>query len=182
MVDTRKIKRYSDSLIIVANQISYDVRLLSNNLSLFNNYIKNIRDLRYLIMSKRINLSSKLDALKNIFSKSFNDIELEFICLLVSNGDISLLGKISQKLNFTIESTSNIKKILITLSQEVSSEEKNDISNLIKQQFELDDSSESIFNVDANIIGGIKIRIGNKIIDGSVSTKLQKIKQSLLSV
>ena len=43
-------------------------------------------------------------------------------------------------------------------------------------------SSEANFNVDSKILGGIKVRIGNKIIDGSVSTKLKKIKQSLLGI
>jgi F0F1-type ATP synthase delta subunit len=39
-----------------------------------------------------------------------------------------------------------------------------------------------VFDVDSKILGGIKVRIGNKIIDGSVLTKLKKIKQSLLGI
>ena len=46
----------------------------------------------------------------------------------------------------------------------------------------ISDSSNTTFDVDAKILGGIKVRIGNKIIDGSVSTKLKKIKQSLLGI
>ncbi len=182
MLDSRKIKKYSDSLIAVSDKIGYDIRLASKNLLIFNRYLRELRDLRYLVMSKRISMESKLAALKNIFSNSFSDIELEFISLLVSNGDVSILGKIIEKLNFTIESNSTRKNIHITSAHEISSEEKNEISNLIKQKFDLDSSSKSIFNVDSDIIGGIKIRIGNKIVDGSVLTKLKKIKQSLLSV
>ena len=43
-------------------------------------------------------------------------------------------------------------------------------------------TSDIKFCVDSSIMGGIKVRIGNKIIDGSVSTKLRKIKQSLLGI
>ncbi len=69
-----------------------------------------------------------------------------------------------------------------SLKNTIQSLEKNEISNIIKQKLDLDNSSKSIFHVDSAITGGIKIRIGNKIIDGSVSTKLKKIKQSILSV
>ena len=40
---------------------------------------------------------------------------------------------------------------------------------------------DKIVGIDKNILGGIKIRIGNKIIDGSISTKLNKIKRALTS-
>ena len=53
---------------------------------------------------------------------------------------------------------------------------------MIKKEFGVDSSSKAIFDVNKEIIGGITIRIGNKIIDGSVITKLKKIKQSLLSI
>ena len=49
-------------------------------------------------------------------------------------------------------------------------------------EFNINDSSEANFDVDSEILGGIKVRIGNKIIDGSISTKLKKIKQSLLGI
>ena len=54
--------------------------------------------------------------------------------------------------------------------------------NFLINKFELDNTSDIKFSVDSSIMGGIKVRIGNKIIDGSVSTKLRKIKQSLLGI
>ena len=45
----------------------------------------------------------------------------------------------------------------------------------------VNDFSETSFSIDKKLQGGIKVRIGNKIIDGSVSTKLKKIKKYLLS-
>ena len=55
-------------------------------------------------------------------------------------------------------------------------------AQLLKNKFNISDSSKANFDVDSKILGGIKVRIGNKIIDGSVSTKLKKIKQSLLGI
>ena len=182
MIDSRKTKKYSDSLISVSDKLDHDIRLVTKNLLLFNNHIKELSDLRYLIMSKRISVNSKLTAIKNIFSSTLEEIELEFISLLVSNGDISFLGNIIEKLNFTIEMNSNVKNIHITSANDFKEDEKNEIVELIKNKFSIDNSSKATFDVDKNIIGGITIRIGNKIIDGSIVTKLKKIKQSLLSI
>ena len=52
----------------------------------------------------------------------------------------------------------------------------------IRDKFNITNASEASFSIDKNILGGIKIRIGNKIIDGSISTKLNKIKRALTSI
>ena len=36
--------------------------------------------------------------------------------------------------------------------------------------------------IDENIIGGIKIRIGDRLFDGTVKSKLNKLKEDLLNV
>ena len=182
MIDNRKIKKYSDSLVVVSDKLDYDIRLVNKNLLFFYNNFKKLPDLRYVVMSKRISLDAKLNTVKNIFSSHLGKIELEFIMLLISNGDISLLGTIIEKLNFTIQSTSKVKNIYIKSAHNFREDEKHEITELIKSEFNVDDSSKAIFAVDKKIIGGITIRIGNKIIDGSVITKLKKIKQSLLSI
>ncbi|MDB4125993.1 F0F1 ATP synthase subunit delta [Candidatus Marinimicrobia bacterium] len=35
--------------------------------------------------------------------------------------------------------------------------------------------------IDKNIIGGIKLKVGNTLIDGSIKTKLDKLKQSMIN-
>ena len=76
----------------------------------------------------------------------------------------------------------SINFIDIVSSKQLDETEKNEIVKSLKNKFKINDSSETSFSVDKKILGGIKIRIGNKIIDGSVSTKLKKIKESLLSI
>ena len=75
----------------------------------------------------------------------------------------------------------NFIKLNIVSSKEYDSDEKNEITNLIRDKFNITNASEASFSIDKNILGGIKIRIGNKIIDGSISTKLNKIKRALTS-
>lgn len=53
----------------------------------------------------------------------------------------------------------------------------NNIDKKIKEAF--GDNLEITHKVDPEIIGGVKIRIGNKIFDGSTATQIKSLKQTL---
>ena len=181
MRDPHKIKKYASSLISISNKSNQDLKDIIKNLLSFKNLLRDLPELRYLLLSKRISLTNKLVAVKNIFDKYYGQLELEFISILLENGEMGMYNDIIKKMVFIFESTDNFKKLNIVSSKEYNRDEKNEITNLIKDKFNITNASEASFSIDKNILGGIKIRIGNKIIDGSISTKLNKIKRALTS-
>lgn len=180
MKDTRKINKYAHSLINVTNPSNIGDSV--DGLISFKVMLKEFPDLRYLLSSKKVSIDDKLKSINNIFCKFYNGITLEFILLLIRNNDFSMYNDILNKIIILMESGSKTKKIKITSHKEYTAEDQTEISNELKNKFQLDSTSDIKFSVDSAIMGGIKVRIGNKIIDGSVSTKLRKIKQSLLGI
>ena len=180
MKDTRKINKYAHSLINVTN--SGNIGDSVDGLISFKVMLKEFPDLRYLLTSKKVSMDDKLKSIDNIFSKFYNGITLEFILLLIKNNDFSMFNDILNKIIILMESGNKTKKIKITSHKEYTAEDQSEILNELKNKFQLDSTSDIKFSVDSAIMGGIKVRIGNKIIDGSVSTKLRKIKQSLLGI
>lgn len=180
MKDIRKIKKYANALMSVSK--SDNINDIVQGLVSFKNILKEFPDLRYLLSSKKVSVDNKIKSTKNIFNRYYNSITMNFILLLIENNDISIYNDILDKIIALMESSSNAKKIQITSHKEYSEQDQSEILSAIKDKFNINDSSEADFNVDSKILGGIKVRIGNKIIDGSVSTKLKKIKQSLLGI
>ena len=180
MKDLRQIKKYANALISVSN--SDNLADTIEALISFKNILKGFPELRYLLSSKRTSVDNKIKSTKNIFSKYYNDMALEFICVIIENNDISIYNDVLDKIIILIELNSNTKKIQVTSHKEYSEYDQSEILLALKNKFNIGDSSEANFDVDPRILGGIKVRIGNKIIDGSVSTKLKKIKQSLLGI
>lgn len=180
MKDLRQIKKYAKVLMNVSNTDNLGDTV--QGLISFKNILKEFSELRYLLSSKRISVDNKIQSTKNILSKYYNDITLEFICLLIENNDISMYNDVLDKIIILMESNSNTKKIHITSHKEYSEDEQLEIMVALKDKFNITDSSKTTFGVDPQILGGIKVRIGNKILDGSVLTKLKKIKESLLSI
>ena len=180
MKDTRKINKYAHSLINVTNPSNIGDSV--DGLISFKVMLKEFPDLRYLLSSKKVSIDDKLKSINNIFCKFYNGITLEFILLLIRNNDFSMYNDILNKIIILMESGSKTKKIKITSHKEYTAEDQSEILNELQNKFQLDSTSDIKFSVDSAIMGGIKVRIGNKIIDGSVSTKLRKIKQSLLGI
>ena len=181
MKDLKKIKKYAEALFRASSSSNQNLRSIINNLNFFKSLLKDIPELKYLIFSKRISLKDKHNIINNIFINFLGEIELELILLLISNRDASMYLDIVERFMYLIDSSSNIKKIQVISCNEYSDLDKEELVKSIRQKFNIDNSSKAIFKVQENMLGGIKIRIGNKIIDGSISTKLEKIKKSLLS-
>ena len=181
MNNLRKIKKYAESLIKVSSKLNLDVNEITNNLILFKNLIREVPELRYLLQSKRIPLEVKKNAIKKTFDRYFGSIEIEFISMLLNDGEIGNITDIINKLDIIIQSDRNKQNIHVVASKQLDEEEKSNIIESIKNRYNIK-SSDTSFSVDNKILGGIKIRIGNKIIDGSALTQLKKIRESLLSV
>ena len=180
MKDIRKINKYAHSLIRVSS--SGNVNETVNGLISFKSILKKFPDLRYLLSTKKVSTDNKLKSIKSIFGSYFNDITMEFILLIIGNNDFSYYNDILAKIIVLKEADTKTRKIKITSHKEFTLDDQSEILIALKNKFNFDDSSETNFSVDPDIMGGIKVRIGNKIIDGSVSTKLKKIKQSLLGI
>ena len=180
MKDLRKIKKYANAFINVSNSDGQDISI--QDLISFKNILKQFPELRYLLLSKRVSSSDKIKSIKNIFDQYYKKITIEFISLLIENNNMSSYNDIIEKILSNVELNSNTKKIHVTSHKECSGEEQLEIMVALKDKFNITDSSKTTFGVDPQILGGIKVRIGNKILDGSVLTKLKKIKESLLSI
>ena len=87
-------------------------------------------------------------------------------------------------LDYFIAKTKEFKKIgvaSVTSAVELSSEQKAKIvekllSSTSYNEFEMN------YAVDASLIGGIIIRIGDRVVDGSVRNKLENLKKSLSGI
>jgi len=79
--DLRQIKKYANALISVSN--SDNLADTIEALISFKNILKGFPELRYLLSSKRTSVDNKIKSTKNIFSKYYNDIVLEFICVII---------------------------------------------------------------------------------------------------
>ena len=92
----------------------------------------------------------------------------------------SILEIISKNIFLLSKKKLNIAFVEVVSSHEMDSKQKDDISNslseLVNKKINID------FNVDKNLIGGLKIKVDDTLYDSSLQTKLENAKSKLVGV
>ncbi len=166
--------RYASALYDLASEKKL-VDPVLNDLSLFKNLLIENKDLNLIVKSPLVNSQDKLSILAELIKKiSANQITLTFFKVLEKNKRFSnLLSIINQFININSQKRGNVFAD-ITSADELNDEQKINITNQLKNI--LGNKLSLSFDVDKNIIGGLIVKVGSKMIDTSLANKINKIK------
>ena len=138
---------------------------------------KTIPEFNYVLFTKNTSISNKKTILSNVLNSNLNSLVTELLIVLIENDQVQLFSSIVNKYNQLMNVSSKELDVIITSKSELSSEQLNSVKAGLSSK--LDRQINIKNNIDDSIIGGIKLRIGNTIIDNSLSNKLMKLKNNL---
>tara|TARA_Y100000814_G_scaffold265026_1_gene218034 strand:+ start:563 stop:1120 length:558 start_codon:yes stop_codon:yes gene_type:complete len=167
-------ERYGSALYDLASEKKCIDSVL-NDFEVAEKVLKESSELRQVIRSPLVNSDEKLNILLKIFSQSnLHDLTTTFLKVLSDNKRISnLISIILQFKKINSEKRGDITAD-ITSADELSEDEKNNITNQLKNS--LGQKLSLNFDVDKDIIGGLIVRVGSKMIDTSILNKINKLK------
>lgn len=124
--------------------------------------------------------ADKKQLLIGAFEKSVDDLTLRFLQLLADRRRLNLLAYVEDTYRELLNQRKNIATASVTSADALSEKAVAEIkTKLIKQ---LGKQVELAVKVDRSLIGGIVLRVGDQVIDGSLKGKLEALERSLLSV
>ena len=166
--------RYGSALYDLASEKKCIDEIL-NDFDTVEKTMKESSDLRNVIKSPLVNSEEKLNILLKIFAGSnFNILTTTFLKVLDNNKRISNLSTIIlQFKKINSEKRGDITAD-ITSANILSDDEKNNITNQLKKS--LGEKLSLNFDVDEDIIGGLIVKVGSKMIDTSIANKINKLK------
>ena len=176
MKNNREVNKYAGAVFAVAEG-SGQLSDVSQHLNTLLTAYKTSPDLRLLLQSRRIPLENKSKILKVVLEDVLSEFGFELLVQLLNDGQIQLLEEIIKRVLFLIDNKSGAMKVTITTSSLLNENELDELVTGIEKKLEKKIEMESV--VDTKIIAGVKFRIGNTIIDGSIATRLQKLEYSL---
>lgn len=111
---------------------------------------------------------------------SVNQSIERFVALVKNNKDQKKMGRIVEEFEKIIKENSGELLVEIESSKELSDEAIANIKNAIsKKENVSDEKIKVILKKNPSLIGGIRIKIGNEEIDGSIKSKLARLQLSL---
>jgi F-type H+-transporting ATPase subunit delta len=99
--------------------------------------------------------------------------------LLKNNNQLNQIDKILYYFRKLYNQKYNIKEAQINTAQEIDKVELEKIEQYL-QEVSKEETLEFQINIKKEIIGGIVLKYGDKIIDSSLKTRLNQLKNSLL--
>ena len=176
MKKSKSIFKYAKALFDIAEKTkSIDSTL--KNLNILNTINSSSPEFRYFLQSKRIETAIKIKIVSEILMDTVSELEVGLLEHLIDNDETHLINLIVKQFKVISENSNSTIQVTVTTATDLIEEEKNEILNSIEKKINKKVSLNYL--MDKSIIGGAKFRIGNLIIDGSVSTRLKKLEKSL---
>jgi F-type H+-transporting ATPase subunit delta len=108
-----------------------------------------------------------------------NTLALNLVYLLVTRGRLSMIGDIADEYQRLLDSYHGIERAEVTTAITLDDKEK----QKLEEQLAVVVGKKVVLEpkVDSSLIGGIVVRVGGKLLDGSTYSKLMALKKALAS-
>ena len=173
-------KAYGEALFELAleknelDSIAEQVNVLANALAENPELIK-------LLSHPKINKEEKVNVIESIFKGRMSDDIVGFLVIIVEKDRGSEIEDILKLFQAKVREYKKIGVALVTSAIELSTEQKQKVEQKLLQQTDYE-NFEVEYKVDASLIGGMIIRIGDRVVDSSIRSKLDNLTKELRKV
>lgn len=121
--------------------------------------------------------ATRQKTLDDALPKGTSEQVKNFLYTLLQNGDLDKIGGIATDLTRLVTKGPGVEIATVTTAIALSDSEKAQFEKKLSGQY--GDRVAVEFVVDKSIVGGVVVQVGDKIMDGSVSSKLASARNAL---
>ncbi|MDZ4822366.1 MAG: ATP synthase F1 subunit delta [Flavobacteriales bacterium] len=166
--------RYAKSLLYLCIE-KKQVDAVFEDMKLVQSTVRASREFAVLLSSPVVKADTKVTILKKIFGGKVNEITQHFMNLLTAKGREGLLGEVADSFVEQVMMHKHIASAHITTAVAMDAETRAKISAIAKKlaggEIDLEEKTS------ADLIGGFVLKVGDNMIDASVSGKIRRLKR-----
>ena len=181
MADDSKLSnvgsRYAKALFELASE-NKQIAAVEADLKSLKTALAESKDLRVLLGSPAFGAADKGKGLAAIAAKAkFSETTRKFLGLLAANGRASLLASVITGFEELAAKARGAVSAQVTTAVPLSAAQSKGVAAALRQALGKDPEIET--RVDPAILGGIKVRVGSRLFDASLKSKLDSLKFAL---
>lgn len=169
-------KRYAGALFQIGQEKATSEKI-EQELRITKEVFQNNSNIFIFLKHPRVHMEKK----KQLLGEAFQGFSLDVIStlkILMERHRIELLPSIIDHFIGLMNDAKGIAEAKVYSVRELAEDEKQEISTVFAKK--LNKTTLKIDNIiDPTILGGLKLRIGNTIYDGTISGKLERIEQDI---
>lgn len=168
---------YGDSLFSVALEQNKVDEIYDEVLNVKDVFADN-EELTVLLNHPRINKDEKIKVAEDIFEKFVSKEVLGFLVTVITKDRLNEISDIFQYFIDRVKEFKHIGTAYVSTPMELSEVMKKKVHSKLIETTNYKEV-EIIYTVDPSLIGGMVIRIGDRIVDSSIKNKLQMLTREL---
>lgn len=174
MSGIRIASRYAKSLLDLSIERG-QLDVVKTDMEIVDHAIENSRDLRVMLASPVVNTDAKVDILNRIFKGNIGEMTMAFIVLLTNKGREKLLPEVVNSFILQVQNYRGITsaEVISAAALDANSRQKvlDAAIKLAGGKVELKEK------VDASLIGGFILKVGDKQLDSAISSRIKALKR-----
>ena len=173
-------KTYGDALFELAVEEN-KVDVLLDEIGQLQSILKENDEFGKLMTHPKINKEEKLKVAENIFKGRVSDELLGFLTIVISKDRYQDIDEILDYFITEVKKYKGIGVATVTTAIHLREEQCKKIEQRLLDTTEYK-TMEMHYELNTTLIGGMVIRIGDRVVDSSISTKLNELQKELLKV
>lgn len=139
------------------------------------------KELSDILSHPEMDKTAKIELVESIFKGRCTDHMMGFLVLVIEKGRQSDILAIFDYFIGRAKEEEGIGQAYVTTAIELTNKGKEVVEDRLLELTKYK-SFEMVYTVDKSLIGGMVIRIGDRVVDSSIKTKLQNMKKSLSKI
>lgn len=166
--------RYATALFELAQEEKATDSVLAD-LNSFSSMLKDSKDLDRLVRSPVFSADEQAKALKTILDKSgISGVAARFLMLVAKKRRLFAVRQMIRGFSVLVARHKGEARAEVTVAEKLSDEHLNALKDALKTATKQDVALD--VTVDPSILGGMKVKLGSRMVDASLKTKLNSIR------
>jgi F-type H+-transporting ATPase subunit delta len=176
MLNKSVARRYAEAFFSIAHEAN-KIDEYQAELGKIVNIIQETESLGEYFAHPLVPTKEKQEIAKQLFSQQVSQITLNFLLLVLDKRRETYLQLIFKEYEEMADESNNIKKAELISAKAVPEAEVQSLAE--KLSLSTGKTIDLKLSIDPTLLGGVKIRMGDKIIDASIAKKLEMLKKNL---
>ncbi|MEE8436745.1 MAG: ATP synthase F1 subunit delta [Candidatus Neomarinimicrobiota bacterium] len=173
-----KTSRYVRALYSVAERLKSQEEVL-NSLNLVSTLLQENSQFKALLFTKRLKGEQKSAIIASVLGNSCHKIVSEFLGILADEGLIPQVRNIKKAFDRLQTQALGLVKVTARVSEKLSETRQQDLKKTLVKT--LGKNIDLNVVLDPDLLGGIKLRIGNIFVDASIQNQMKTLRRELLT-
>lgn len=143
--------------------------------------LKENADLQKMLANPKIIREDKENVIETVFRKRISNEIVELMKLMIAKGRYNEIESVFEYFIGLVKEEKKIGIAYVTTALELTDKQKKEVEKRLLETTKYE-SFEMNYAVDASLIGGMIIRIGDRVVDSSIKTKLYELSKDLRTI